>query len=286
MKKITDIFGNVYSFGSCPDPITIDRGDGFGKQTFGCGKCEWCRSKNRHVWNFRLNQQLEYSSACYFVTLTYSDDNLSSYFNKEYIKRYHKRLRKDLTRMGLSMKYYLISEYGSKTHRPHLHELIYLTWNQLCGSLVNGVPCPSPIQQLSLYADVTTAIEKHWRLGYSLCDPVNSARINYITHYHTRPKFPMDDKRHFRKPFVLASQGLGRIDLDDIVYTDEGFPIIFDKYNFVWIVVPSYYRRKYGIELPPQPDLAPSKLINTPADQIYRMRRRKHYQINYNTESF
>lgn len=269
MNYLNSPLGCEYRVLKCPTPITIRVGDCL--KSVGCGTCEYCRAALRLVWNFRLNLCQESSLVTYFATLTYSDDNLSSYFDKKYIQKFHKRLRKCLSSSGLSFKFYLISEYGSITHRPHLHALYFL----------HAVDTDiSPV-------DFASLVDRQWRLGFTLVTSVTSARINYITHYHVRPKFPAPlSKKTHKKPFVMCSNDLSTISFNDIVFSDDGFPMIYDKFNSHWIVVPSYHRRKLGIVLPDMPDAAPNRLVNSSADSKYRAYRKRLFHINYNSESF
>lgn len=79
----------------------------------------------------------------YFDTLTYSEGNVprirdiiscgtADYcFNHKHITDFMKRLRIDLQRhyKGVSIRYFLSSEYGTKntgTHRPHYHVLFFV----------------------------------------------------------------------------------------------------------------------------------------------------------------
>lgn len=65
-----------------------------------------------------------------FVTLTYRDDDLPvslcrglPVLEKRDCQLWLKRLRKHLDRSGI--RYYLAGEYGTRTHRPHYHAILF-----------------------------------------------------------------------------------------------------------------------------------------------------------------
>lgn len=96
-----------------------------------CGKCPACLSRRVSDWTFRLEQEAFSATSCWFLTLTYSDDNVpikNSEFtlNKSDLQKFFKRLRKKLygSKKG-SLRYYAIGEYGGNYGRPHYHAIIY-----------------------------------------------------------------------------------------------------------------------------------------------------------------
>lgn len=93
-----------------------------------CGKCLACRINRRREWTARLQQELIYSKSAYFVTLTYDDAHLphddsgNQSVSKRDVQLFIKRLRKHY---GEGLRYFLNSEYGPETLRPHYHCIIY-----------------------------------------------------------------------------------------------------------------------------------------------------------------
>ena len=102
-----------------------------------CGKCIGCRLDYTRDWANRMMLEASYHEQNYFITLTYDDTHVpKSYYacpetgealpsltlSKRDIQLFLKRLRK-LT--GQSFRYYLCGEYGSNTHRPHYHLIVF-----------------------------------------------------------------------------------------------------------------------------------------------------------------
>ena len=112
-----------------------------------CGWCEECRQHQKNEWTTRLKAEIEeyHTNMGYnvgFLTMTYQDKCLphipKSYFKEgEYekipcfsykdIKNFTDRIRGHLWRqynMKDGFRYFITSEYGEKTHRPHYHGII------------------------------------------------------------------------------------------------------------------------------------------------------------------
>lgn len=115
-----------------------------------CGKCIACRAKHSkqmaaRAWfeaqqykvfekeyDFFGSSIPSYKLNCSFLTLTLSDEYMayrSRVLGYEPFKLCHsefqlfmKRLRKAVS---VPIRYYMCGEYGSKTHRPHYHAIIY-----------------------------------------------------------------------------------------------------------------------------------------------------------------
>ena len=102
-----------------------------------CGKCIGCRLDYSRDWANRMMLEASYHEQNYFITLTYDDLHVpKSYYpcpetgealpsltlSKRDVQLFLKRLRK-LT--GQQFRYYLCGEYGSTTHRPHYHLIVF-----------------------------------------------------------------------------------------------------------------------------------------------------------------
>lgn len=167
--------------------------------TVPCGNCAACITNKRNEWASRLRIENRYAKSAYFVTLTYSDDNIEinpipnchgeiigyhGTLNKDHIQKFMKRLRKG---NKSKIRYYLVGEYGEKGNRPHYHMLIF-------GLDYHG-------DRLKKY------ILDKWNKGTIDIGTVTPASIKYVTNY-------MIQKHNFQnpfieKPFALMSKGIG-----------------------------------------------------------------------------
>lgn len=111
----------------------------------GCGECEECRAVYKSAWYFRLCSEFEplveeHWNLC-FCTLTYKDECLPHFplcvfknpldyckipcFSRTDCSEFIKGLRDFHFRNGhTDLKYFLATEYGSHTQRPHMHMLL------------------------------------------------------------------------------------------------------------------------------------------------------------------
>lgn len=134
-----------------------------------CGKCAPCLNRKRNQWSFRLIQEAKVSSSAFFVTLTYDDDHLIYDFRsrrpvvcKRHIQLFFKRLRKRIA--PSKVRYYLVSEYGGKTRRPHYHAILF------------NLPCTAK-------EDLQSLLVGSWQYGFVHVDDCNESTIAYTTKY-------------------------------------------------------------------------------------------------------
>lgn len=200
----------------------------------GCGKCILCRQNRARQWIPRLLYESNNSLNSYFVTLTLDDDNITytpnglPTVNKRDFQLFMKRLRKQsASENGKSIiKYYAVSEYGSKTLRPHYHAIMF-----------NILP---------------ETVEKTWQKGIVSFDPVNSSSIAYVVGYvnkytlkSQRDRHPDDDREN---EFNLISQGIGKglanEKLQHYVNAAIDDTMTIDQQNFI---IPRYVKEKINI---------------------------------------
>lgn len=129
-----------------------------------CGICSECRKRSQNDWKFRLNSEfLTLKNKGWnvaFCTLTYENNNLPTipkvlFKNEEEYKKIACFSKEDVTNWihgvrqyfkyhnnftnGNNIRYFIASEYGSNTHRPHYHAILawkndvsYETMHKIC----------------------------------------------------------------------------------------------------------------------------------------------------------
>lgn len=99
-----------------------------------CGHCVGCRLDKSRQWADRMMLELDHSKTAIFVTLTYDpfnvpvacsldDGSVLFTLDKRDVQLFMKRLRR--TFEGREIRFYLSGEYGSQTHRPHYHAILF-----------------------------------------------------------------------------------------------------------------------------------------------------------------
>lgn len=183
----------------CTSPISIKYNsiEGNHSKLVPCGKCFECLKTKQNDYFVRIYEELTHCSKACFITLTYAPKNVPYFFidGKKYltvwkqdVKDWLKRFRTNYERnFGKKIgRYFLCSEYGTHTHRPHYHAIFF---------------------NMSV-KDMSLAL-RDWRgaFGFVMAKDIdmssqksleNSAR--YVAKYST--------KGVFENPFRLSDEGL------------------------------------------------------------------------------
>lgn len=233
-----------------------------------CGKCINCRLKQSRDWANRMVCEAKYHDENYFVTLTYDDDHI------EHLKRYvvddetgealpvlslskkdaqdwQKRLRINVDRRdGSKLRFYTAGEYGSETHRPHLHAIVF-------GLHLDDL---EPLKKSKLGHQYYTSafLEQSWQHGYVLVAPITWETCAYVARYVTK-KLDGEFKDFYSifgiepefslKSLKPAIGGQYYEDHKDEIYRYDEL-IISTDHGGKTERPPQYYDRKYDAENP------------------------------------
>lgn len=140
-------------------------------QEVACGKCLLCMDKKAKEWSTRAS--CETQTCVYkpiFITLTYDDAFLpKDGVNKKHLQNFIKRFRENWVRMydtnRLDLRYFAVSEYGTKYGRPHYHLLF---WN-----IPNDMLNESPLTQ-----KIVDCVDKSWS------EPVSESEFKNLLPAH------------------------------------------------------------------------------------------------------
>lgn len=206
-----------------------------------CGKCANCLKTRVNEWTFRLKQELKVSKNAYFVTLTYSDACLPRsklgipIVCKKDLQNFFKRLRKNeaqkIKSQGYKIRYFLVSEYGGHTGRPHYHALLF------------NLPVDKGYKG---DMEAVEMIHKAWKYGAVNIGTVTSNSIAYCAHYSTAWHYD-EEKTNRVRPFMLCSRrppiGDAYLNTKHADWLKDSY-CLFDVDDSHVISVPRYYRRK------------------------------------------
>lgn len=165
-----------------------------------CGKCVACQSSRSNNWFVRLEFENRVAKDSYFLTLTFSEDNVPkkevdgkvlNVLDNRYIQLYIKRLRRSLEYHGYSgsVRYFFVGEYGPTTLRPHYHGALFFS------------------ERLNLQQYKALIYEK-WNFGYKKINRITSGRMRYIVSYTTGMSI-LPPEYVCARPRVLCSRACG-----------------------------------------------------------------------------
>lgn len=150
-----------------------------------CGKCRICQINKSKEWASRCMAEATLYSSNYFLTLTYSDENLPENFSlrKKHLQDFNKRLREyyRVRYNHVGIRFYSSGEYGDNTFRPHYH----------------GCYFNLPINDLKLYKVSKTGfvyynselINSLWGFGFVVIGDVTPASAAYVARYVAKKQY-------------------------------------------------------------------------------------------------
>lgn len=177
-----------------------------GRNVYPCQHCVECRQAKSQEWAFRCMLEASAHKESCMISLTYNEDNLpkEGTLVKRDLQNFVKRLRKSLSKKGISIRYFASGEYGDQKGRPHYHIIIF-GWK------------PSDLWLYFISKDGVNTyrsnfVEKHWKLGFSTVVNVEMSTTKYVALY--LQKVPEKNKKVV-KPFQLMSKrpGIGVLGL-------------------------------------------------------------------------
>lgn len=212
-----------------------------------CGHCCECLKAKQNEWfvrsYFEYLHNKSLNGVTLYVTLTFAPKHLPMYgnipcFDKRKVQLFLKRFRNLVGIEGI--KYFICSEYGGKTHRPHHHGLLFIP------------DCPKDDASIST---LKRAVYDSWQYGFvsfgKYGGVVSDVRAcAYVSKYiHKDLNFDFNLPKEFH-PFHLQSKGFGSymieaesIDVDKLslghVFVPSGDDSVFKQ-----VFIPQYIQRK------------------------------------------
>lgn len=156
-----------------------------------CGKCLACRINRRREWTQRLLHEAAFSSSVYFLTLTYNEEDVP--YREEYgdqavckadVQKFFKDLRNACRCDGVSIRYFLGSEYGD-LGRPHYHAIVYNMPSRFVDQPSKdwrpGLPLTT--RNGKYLSKVNRMINDIWKHGFVSIGEFNRQRAGYVAKY-------------------------------------------------------------------------------------------------------
>lgn len=173
---------------------------------FPCGQCLPCRINRRRLWTHRLLLESYEHSDSIFITLTYADEYLPEFasLDKKASQLFLKRFRKYIS--PRKIRYYFCGEYGSQTHRPHYHAIIF------GASLLDG-----------------EQVARAWPFGRVHVAECNRNTVQYVAGYVTKKFVKKEDDRvqEFARMSLRPGLGFGAVERLAALISDEKYKHLF-----------------------------------------------------------
>lgn len=189
-----------------------------------CGKCLGCRLDHANEWATRLYCEAKSWDHSYFLTLTYNDKNLpktthnQNTLDGQHMTDFFKRLRNhykgekkivyNLEDEINSIRYLYCGEYGTNTHRPHYHAILYNI------KIDDLKPYKQNKQGDMLYT--SKKIQDIWGKGFVIIGEMSYSSACYVARYCQKKAYINEDTIYDmigapQKEFIRMSRmpGLG-----------------------------------------------------------------------------
>lgn len=146
----------------CVAPLTIVNKNTSERVKVPCGRCYECISSRRFQWAIRMQLEAEYNPPAVFATLTYDNEHCDGKLHyKSHIVPFLRNFRREE-----KLRYVMVGEYGTRTHRPHYHMVIF------------GL----------LLSRVDEILEKYWPYGSWHLGELAFGGAQYVAKYHILSK--------------------------------------------------------------------------------------------------
>lgn len=187
-------------------------------QLLPCGHCPGCKIANAASWANRMEMELPYHENAWFLTITYNNENVpyratwdtltgeviteNLSLCYEDMQKFWKRLRRyiEYHEKGTGkLMYFQAGEYGSQTHRPHYHAIVY--------------DLPIKQEDLKIYKKERGFtyyncewLEKIWGMGHVILAPAEWRSMAYTARYTTKKIYGKDGKKFYEELGIMPEQ--------------------------------------------------------------------------------
>lgn len=179
-----------------------------------CGKCLGCRVRKARDWAVRCYLESKLHERNCFLTLTYDDDHLpvDNSVHKRDLQLFLKRLRKELSYYGDTIRYFACGEYGARLHRPHYHILVFgcdFVYDERLRAY-NAPVTRSFFRQVHSGSYYTSPIvTRSWDKGFHLIADLTPASCSYVARYVTKKLRSKAEYGEKEPEFTLMSRRPG-----------------------------------------------------------------------------
>lgn len=219
--------------------------------TVPCGKCRECKMDFAKQWANRMVLESQDWPRNLFFTATYNNANLPinassglPTLSKRDVQLFMKRLRKEFE--PKKIRFYFAGEYGSRTHRPHYHAILFnLGLEDFPDRRIHSY---NELKQPLYYSPT---LESIWSHGFILMSDVTWKTCNYVARYVDKKAFlddvPITNGEYDWEPeFSLSSRrpGIGMRKAEELLSSGcYSFPVSDGSESFEFTLPSSILKR-------------------------------------------
>lgn len=207
----------------CINPQTITTPQGQ-KVVVSCQRCYECIRKRKLDWQIRIASEVYASDVSFFSLISYNEENLpdpdlpDKHAIQNLVKSLRSRMNRNFSEMRkdfskpISLKYFIVSEYGEERNRLHYHALFMLQnvdyilcnrifWKELLENTWSRGFCSAFDLMPQNIAYVTKYIQKEYNMLLSsrlgLANWLNGVRAEDFTDWlYVQPSFEFMGRAH------------------------------------------------------------------------------------------
>lgn len=167
--------------------VFVERGKVLRAFQVRCGRCIGCRLDRSQGWAQRCMHESQLHKESWFVTLTYSEENVP----RELVYRHFQLFMKRLRRAKGAVRFFMCGEYGERTARPHFHACLFGL------SLDDLVLYKRLDSGFVLYT--SKFLESVWQKGFCVVGAVSMDSAAYVARYCVKKVVGKDAEAHYTR---------------------------------------------------------------------------------------
>lgn len=173
-----------------------------------CHNCIGCRIYRSCQWGLRCMHEAQMHQDNSFLTLTYAPEYepKDGKLVKDDMQKFFKRLRFQLDKQNIKVRYLYCGEYGGQTKRPHYHAILF----------GYDFPDKTPFKKnhMGQYLFISEELTRIWGKGHCLIGGVDYASACYVARYCIDKINGEEAKLHYA---ISDEEGNPLVDEDGII---------------------------------------------------------------------
>jgi len=182
--------------GKTPLQFSNPNSDAYKSIMIPCNKCFGCQLEKTRQWSVRIMHEAKLHPSSTFITLTYRKNPWT--LNKRDMQLFLKRMRKDLQKRNIFIKFFQSGEYGGARERPHHHAIIF--GYDFPDKIYRGKRGEYPVYD-------SEELKKWWTHGRVEIGQLTVKSAQYVASYLTQRTKPLSWYKGREREYSTMSRG-------------------------------------------------------------------------------